>query len=224
MHLAVPGAIGHFFFIQEALAKAGTASKDYLSKAFHREIAHWQRLSTNSLARPHFLEEVVRCLPTALGFCDASGAGAGRIWIDPDGTGKNFVWRLQWPEDIVADLVTWENPTRGITNSDLELSALLLQESLFHLACSRHAWHAPSTGSVNTPTVNWCFREASTVNPVVADLLRVRAELNSRALLTPSIFYHPGPLSTMADDVSRRFYLPDNNLLSFFGRNTVRRS
>ena len=40
MHLAVPGAIGHFFFIQEALTKSGTASKAYLSKAFHREIAH----------------------------------------------------------------------------------------------------------------------------------------------------------------------------------------
>ena len=40
--------------------------------------------------------------------------------------------------------------------------------------------------------------------------------MNSRALLTPSVFYHPGPLNTMADDASRRFDLPDNNLLSFF--------
>ena len=35
-------------------------------------------------------------------------------------------------------------------------------------------------------------------------------------MLTPSIFYHPVPLYTMADDVSRCFDLPDNNLLSFF--------
>ena len=35
MHIALPGAIGHFFFIQKALTKAGTASKAYLSKAFH---------------------------------------------------------------------------------------------------------------------------------------------------------------------------------------------
>ena len=89
MHLTVPGTIRNFFFIQEALTKAGTASKAYLYKAIHREIAHWQRLSTNSLARPHFLAEVVRRLPTALGFCDASGVGAGGVWIDPDGKGKN---------------------------------------------------------------------------------------------------------------------------------------
>ena len=50
MHLAVTGAIGHFFFIKEALTMAGTASKAYLTKAFHWEIVYWQRLSTNSLA------------------------------------------------------------------------------------------------------------------------------------------------------------------------------
>ena len=155
-------------------------------------------------------------LPTALGFCDASGVGTGGVWIDPDGTKKNLVWSLQWPEEIVADMVTWENPTGGIKYSDLELAALLLQESCSPLACSRHAWHAPLTGSNNTPTVSWCFREASTVNPVVADLLRIRSEMNSRALLTPSVFYHPGPLNTMADDASRRFDLPDNNPLFFF--------
>ena len=116
MHLTVPGAIGHIFFIQKALTKVGMASKAYLSKAFHWEIAHWQRLSINSLACPRFLAEVVCCLPTALGFCNSSVVGAGGVWIYSDGSGKNFVWRLQWPEDIVADLVTWENPTRGITN------------------------------------------------------------------------------------------------------------
>ena len=95
MHLTVPGAIGHFFFVQEALTTAGTASKAYLFKAFHWEIVHWQRLSTDSLARPHFLTEVVCCLLTALAFCDASVVSAGGVWIDPDGTGENFVWRLQ---------------------------------------------------------------------------------------------------------------------------------
>ena len=98
----------------------------------------------------------------------------------------------------------------------MELAALFLQESSFPLACSRHAWHTPSTGSDNTTNVRWCFREASTVNLVVADLLCVRVEINSRALLTPSVFYHPGTLNTMAYDASRRFYLPDNNFLSFF--------
>ena len=72
------------------------------------------------------------------------------------------------------------------------------------------------TGSENTPTVSWCFREASTVNPIVADLLCVRAEMNSGALLISSVFYHPGPLNTMAYNASCRFDLPGNKFLSFF--------
>ena len=86
MHLVVPGAIGNLFFIQEALNKAGAASKAYLSKAFHQEIAHWKRLSTDLLARPRFFAKVVSCLWTDLGFCDTLGVGAGGGWIDPDGS------------------------------------------------------------------------------------------------------------------------------------------
>ena len=50
----------------------------------------------------------------------------------------------------------------------------------------------------------------------MSDLLRVCAEMSSRALLPPSVFYHPVPQNTMVDDASRRFDLPDNNFLSFF--------
>ena len=52
----------------------------------------------------------------------------GGVWIDPDGTGAKFVLRVLWPADIVSDLVICTNPTGGITNSDLELSAPVLQD------------------------------------------------------------------------------------------------
>ena len=168
------------------------------------------------LTCPRFLAEVAQHLPTALGFCDASGTGAGGFWIDPNGTGANFLWKIQWSADIVSDLLTWDNLAGGITNSDLELAALVLKDYCFPLVCSRPDWHTPLTGSDNTPTVSWCFREASTTNPIVSDLLRICAETNSGALLTPSLFYQPGPLNIMVDDTSRSFDLPDNNSLSFF--------
>ena len=66
------------------------------------------------------------------------------------------------------------------------------------------------------PTVSWYFREASTVNLILAVLLRFCDDMNSMALLNPSVFYHPGHLNTMVDDASRRFDLPDNKFLSFF--------
>ena len=75
------------------------------------------------------MTEVARCLPTALGFYGASGTGAGGVCIYPNGTEAKFVWRVQWPADIVLDLVTWDNLAGGITYSGSELAALVLQES-----------------------------------------------------------------------------------------------
>ena len=77
MHLAVSGATGHFLYIQGEPTKAGTGTRDDLSKAFHQEIYNWKQLCDDSLAWPRFLAEVLRGLPTALGFCDNSGTGAG---------------------------------------------------------------------------------------------------------------------------------------------------
>ena len=39
------------------------------------------------------LAEMIRQEPTHLEFCDMSGLRAGGLWIDPDRTGDNFVWR-----------------------------------------------------------------------------------------------------------------------------------
>ena len=56
--------------------------------------------------------KVVQRLTIALDYCDASGKGAGGVWFDLNGDGVKFVWRLQWPDDVVADLVSWTN-TKG---------------------------------------------------------------------------------------------------------------
>ena len=217
MHLAIPGAIGHFYYLQQALTKA-TPKLAYMSNGFHKEIKYWQELVKNMDTRPTYLAEIVQRHASALGFTDASGKGAGGVWLDPNADGHNFVWRFEWPEDIRRDLVSWSNPGGRITNSDLELAALILQESVFPLVCSKWHWHAPITGSDSTPTVSWSFKEASTINPVVADLLRIRSIINRNACITPSVCFHPGVDNTMADDASRRFDLPTHSFMSFFDR------
>ena len=103
----------------------------------------------------------------------------------------------------MADLVSSENPQGRITNSDLELTALVLQEATFPFVGTDPTWWAPLTGSDNTPTVAWTFQEASTVNPMGADLLRLESLVNCQFNITPSVFYHPGTQNTMADDASR---------------------
>ena len=151
---------------------------------------------------PTYLAEIVQLLPTDIGFVDASGLGAGGGWKDPNKDGLNYVWHLPWPEDIRMDLVSFDNPKGRITNSSLELAALVLQETTFPFICTSPAWRAPFTGSDNTPTVAWSFSESSTINPVVADFLRIRSLVKRQFCITPSVFYHPSHLNTMSDDAS----------------------
>ena len=62
--------------------------------------------------------------------------------------------------------------------------------------------------------LSWRTKEASMINPVVADLLRIH-RLHSGPLFTnPSIFNHPGIENHMADDASRLFELSDTSLLA----------
>ena len=217
MHLAVPGAIGHFYHIQMALTKANRRTA-YLSKGFHQDVAHWRLLCSRMTQRPTYLAEIVQRLPTDLGYTDASGIGGGGVWLNPNKDGTHHVWRLQWPDDIKSDLVSVANPKGRITNSDLELAALVLHEATFPAVCESSEWRAPLSGSDNTPTVSWTFKEASTINPVVANLLRIRSITNTNASITPAVFYHPGTLNTMADDASRLFHLSNTSFLSTFSR------
>ena len=101
--------------------------------------------------RPNYLAEIVQRLASALGFTDALGMGAGDVWIDPNDDSHNFVWWFEWSEDIWNDLVSWDNPKGRITNSNLELAVLVLQESVFPLVCTNWEWYTPVTDSDNTP-------------------------------------------------------------------------
>ena len=82
--------------------------------------------------------------------------------------------------------------------------------------CTNLTWWVPVLGSDNTPTVVWTFKEASTINLVKANLLRLYSILNHQSTMSPSIFYHPGSRNTMVEGVLHRFDLCYNSCLSFF--------
>ena len=128
MHLAVPGAVAHLFHVQRALNK-GEVDQAWLSPKLYRELANWKELDLRAASQPMHLAEIIHRETTHLGFCDASDLGAGGLWLNPARTSQNLVWRLPWLPNIVANLVSSTNPQVTITNSDLELAALVLQEA-----------------------------------------------------------------------------------------------
>ena len=128
MYLVVPGEVDHLFHIQRALTEGGV-EWTYLSPVFHRDIADWWALALQAAARTMQMDKTVRCKPTHLGFCDASGHGAGEFWLDPSQTSHNLVWRHPWLPDIITDLFSSKNIQGTITKYGLEPAALILHKA-----------------------------------------------------------------------------------------------
>ena len=124
------------------------------------------------------------------------------------------MWRHPWPPDIIADLVSSTNREGTITNSDLELAALVLHEATLLAALPEARLAVSRSGSVITPTISWSTKEASTINPVVADLLPLPALHLRYFFLNPYVFYHLGIENHMADDASCLFEISDTSLLA----------
>ena len=89
------------------------------------------------------------------------------------------MWRNPWPPDIIKVLISDKNPEGNLTNSNLELAVLVLHEATLLDTCPEATIAALQLGSDDMPTVSWSTREASTINPVFAELLCIRA-LHSR--------------------------------------------
>ena len=60
--------------------------------------------------------------------------------------------------DIILALVSDTNPKETLTNSDLNLDALILYEDTLLEACPVATMAATRSGLDNTPTVSWSTR------------------------------------------------------------------
>ena len=64
----------------------------------------------HTMAQPTHLAEIVRRESTHMGFCDASGIGAGSVWLDPSRSGPIMVWSHPWLTDTIAALISNKIP------------------------------------------------------------------------------------------------------------------
>jgi hypothetical protein len=155
--------------------------------------------------RPTHCRELVVDIPGYVGYCDASKLGAGGVWLSGNLQLSPIVWRIQWPPDIQANVVSFQNPTGTITNSDLEMAGMLLHFLVLeHVVALRHVHVAAWCD--NTPTVSWTNKLSSSRSSVAGRLTRalaLRIHANKASpLVSISI---AGIKNTMADTASRTF-------------------
>ena len=99
MHLAIPGAVGHFYHLQMNLTAANHASRatSYLSKQIHRGVKFWKSLCADMGSRPTYLAYIVQLLATDVGYTNTLVIRCGGVWIYPNEDGVHYVWLLSWP-------------------------------------------------------------------------------------------------------------------------------
>jgi hypothetical protein len=119
-------------------------------------------------SRPTHISKLVECDPDIAGTCDASSAGAGGIWA---GHGiQPSVWRLEWAADTVELCKKGE-----LTNSHLEMEAVLLQHLVAERLCPMEQCHT-ATWSDNTLTVSWSTKMVDqAITRIAGQLLRALA-------------------------------------------------
>ena len=124
------------------------------------------------------------------------------MYTDPAGTGHNIVWRHPWLAGVMSELVSLTKPQGTITSLDLKLATFVLQEATLLKVSPKACMDPPHSGSDNTPTVSWSTHKSSTINLVVADLIRIHA-LNSR-----KFFMNPYVFTTRSKKTACQIMLP----------------
>lgn len=123
--------------LQKALSLQGKGRVS-LKKGVHQALDDFRWIANDLTTRPTRIAELVPLAPAAEGHHDASGVGAGGVWFPGDSltprgesvATQPVVWRVPWPQHIRDKLVSSDNPSGTITNSDLKLAG-----GLSHLDC-----------------------------------------------------------------------------------------
>jgi hypothetical protein len=89
-------------------------------------LTDWRQLLMETTREPTHVRELVLGPADWKGTFDASGESAGGVWLPGIRKITPVVWRLRWPPTIHNRLVTFDNPNRDITNSNLEMAAEVL--------------------------------------------------------------------------------------------------
>lgn len=216
MILAIPGGKGLFSTLYLALSDPDTKHhRIRITNPMRDALEDLLNLSRDLGGRPTRFGEIVDTIPVAYGTADACGVGMGGIWFSPDPTHTPVVWRSPFPLCIQRRLVTRENPSGTVNNSDLELAAQIAeQDILVNLRDCRES--TVTTFTDNIAARAWHRKGSRSTAGPSAYLLRLNA-LHQRAYrYRTNIHYLPGPVNVMADDASRLWHLSDDALLTHF--------
>ena len=146
------------------------------------------------------------------GFTLSSHAGHAR---DPPPLNGPILWRHKFPPEIVEQLVSFDNPSGSINNSELKLAGIIgNNDVLVHDADVVETTTA--TGTNNSAALSWSTKGAVSTTKPASYLLRVSAIHQRTHRYQQPNFLVLGDANGMADDCSQLWHLSDEELLAYF--------
>ena len=209
---AIPGSSGLFCALQLALNRASDG-RIRITQSLRHHLNEFARLAADLRHRPTHLAEIVPQKPTYQGATDAAKAGMGGIFFDPSGQG--YLWRYPFPLAVQERLVSADNPTGDVTNSDLEQAGQLGQASVI-AASFPVAYTTIATCSDNTPALSRLAKGAISNDGAGARLCGYACNHQRLHRYCHVGYFLPGKANVMADDTSRLQHLSDPELLAHF--------
>ena len=210
--MAIPGSAGLFSALQWAKNQAGNG-RVRIDGFVRDSIDAFGRLAASLIARPTYLAELVPEDPAVLGATDAAKPGMGGVFFNA--SGECFVWRLPFPADVQANLVSSDNLTGDITNSDLEQAGVLAQRALM-VSHGGVPYSTLETFCDNTPAVSRDRKGAVSGPGAASALCRFASDHQRQHRYCHVATYLPGPKNVMGDDASRMQELSDTSFLAYF--------
>jgi hypothetical protein len=206
---ALYGATHLFSILQHTLtANHRRVRITSLVKAILRD---WIILAQRAATQPVPMHTTVPRAPTCLAATDASSLGLGGFWITPD---ASILWRTPLSPNIRQRIITQHTPEGTLTNSDLELAAMVIGSTL----AAQHS-HRPDhnilLASDNTPAVAWATKGSTTSTSTNAFLLHQLARQRKTWHFDVVPCFTPGSSNTIADACSRFFHLADCDFLHY---------
>jgi len=198
MATALQGARYLFSVLQHVLKDQPTSSRLRLSPLVKQTLSDWVSIATDLTSHPMPIASLVPRAPHYAGAVDASGLGCGGFWVATTygALPQPIVFREKFPLHIQQQLVSASNLSGSLTNSDLELSAVVLGVAALqdHAPLSHACLY---TASDNTPTVAWCHKGSTSSIGANAYLLRWIAQLARASSLSLKPISVPDTLTSL---------------------------
>ena len=121
----MPGGWGLFSPIQ--MAMRGNPRHIKITPFLAETLKDWKIIIKEITKIPTHVLQLVDGYPDFLGYSDACKLGCGGIWMGITEDIGYIVWRVEFPQDIQNELVTWSNLDGTITISDLELAGMIIE-------------------------------------------------------------------------------------------------